>query len=287
MTIIVLISAVNENNFHLSLTHNRAMRPIPIVVALILSLAAPSGIAQYALEIIPLRHATVEQVLPTLRPLLEPGGTLTGQRDQLIVRASPANVAEIRRALEAIDRAPRRLVILVRFDDAADASQRELGASGRISNRGSDIEVRAQDARSVREERVDQRIQVLEGGVARIFTGESRPVRRNIQTPAGTIGQQTIVVQETGFEVAPRVSGERVFLDIAPQRERFDARGGIQGQRLATSVVGRLGEWFEIGGVAERQSRDDRGLASAGEARSSASRRIWVKVEELGKEPGN
>src|SRR4051812_34334968 len=37
------------------------------------------------LEIISLRHRTVEQVLPALRPLLEPGGTMTGQSNQLIV----------------------------------------------------------------------------------------------------------------------------------------------------------------------------------------------------------
>ena len=32
-----------------------------------------------ALEVIPLRHATVDQVLPALRTLIEPGGTIGGQ----------------------------------------------------------------------------------------------------------------------------------------------------------------------------------------------------------------
>jgi len=35
---------------------------------------APAALAQGTLEVIPLRHRTVEQVLPVLRPLLEPGG---------------------------------------------------------------------------------------------------------------------------------------------------------------------------------------------------------------------
>ena len=74
--------------------------------------------AAQGLEIIPLQHRTVEQVLPVLRPLLEPGGTLTGQSNQLIVRASPRNLAEIRSALEAIDRPLRRLQISVRQDGA-------------------------------------------------------------------------------------------------------------------------------------------------------------------------
>ncbi|MGH8708496.1 MAG: secretin N-terminal domain-containing protein, partial [Burkholderiales bacterium] len=79
--------------------------------------------AQASLEVIDLRHTTAEQVLPALRPLLEPGGVLTGQRSQLIVRTSPANLAELRRALEALDAPARRLVISVRFAGEA-AEQR-------------------------------------------------------------------------------------------------------------------------------------------------------------------
>ena len=100
--------------------------------ALYVALEFPDDAAssQNALEIIPLRHRTVDQVLPALRPLIEPGATLSGQGTQLIVRASPANLAEIRRALEAIDRPSRRLQISVRFDDALESASRDVEASG-------------------------------------------------------------------------------------------------------------------------------------------------------------
>ena len=252
--------------------------------AVLASVALPSS-AQYSLEIIPLRHTTVDQVLPALRPLLEPGGTLTGQQSQLIVRASPGNVAEIRRALEAIDRPSRRLQILVRFDDSGETARQGIEASGRIGNRGSDVDVRAQDSRAAREERIDQRVQALEGSRAYISTGQSRPAmqRQRIQTPAGVVTQDTFVVQEavTGFEVVPRVSGDRVFLDIAPQRQSFDRQGGVQEQRVTTSASGRLGEWFELGAIVASGSRDERGLAGS-RSRFSESRRVWVKVEEIG-----
>jgi Bacterial type II/III secretion system short domain len=241
--------------------------------------------AQQTLEIIPLRHATVEQVLPTLRPLLEPGGTLTGQAGQLIVRASPANIAELRTALEAIDRPLRRLQILVRFDDSQDSATQGVETRGTIGNRGSNVDVRVQDARASAEGRVDQRVQVIEGGRAFIATSRSRPViqRQAIQTPAGPVGQDTFVMQEavTGFEVVPRISGERVFLDIAPQRERLGAQGSVQGQRVATTASARLGDWFEIGGLVETGAREERGIASGTRSRSAESRRVWVKVEEI------
>jgi len=241
--------------------------------------------AQGALEIIPLKHRTVDQVLPVLRPLLDPGATLSGQSGQLFVRTSPENLAQIRQALEAIDRPSRRLQILVRFDDAQQSSSRDVAGSGVISNRGSRIELRAEDSRSGTSERIDQRLQVVEGGTAWISTGQSRtlPQRQLIRTPGGVISQETFVVQEadTGFAVSPRLSGNTVQLDISPQREALGPRGAMQSQRIATSASGRLGEWFEIGGVAAASARDDRGIASSARTTGSEARRVWVKVEEL------
>jgi type II secretory pathway component GspD/PulD (secretin) len=265
---------------------------------LALAVAAPAALAQGTLEIIPLRHRTVEQVLPVLHPLLEPGGTLTGQSSQLIVRTSPRNLAEIKQALAAIDRPLRRLQILVRFDTAAGASREAIEARGTvragdatISNRRapaqrSEASVRVEEQRSSLEERVDQRVQVLEGGRAFISTGQSRPLRQRevVRTPEGVVMRETTVMQDlaTGFEVVPRVSGDRVFLDIAPQRETPGALpGSVQSQRVASTVSARLGEWFEIGGAASGASRDDRGVLSATRSSAEDSRRVWVKVEEL------
>jgi hypothetical protein len=147
------------------------------------------------------------------------------------------------------------------------------------------VELRAQDARAAQEEGIVQRVMVLDGGRATLFVGQSRPITQQqmIQTPAGVVGQRTIVVQSsgTGIEVSPRVSGERVFLEIGAQSDRLGPRGTVEGQQLATSVMGRLGEWFEISGAVEGASRDDRGYGAAAQSRSSSSRRVWVKVEEF------
>jgi hypothetical protein len=261
------------------------MKMIRLALGLTIACAAAQCLAQYPLEIIALKHSTVEQVLPALRPLLEPGGMLSGQQGQLFLRASPANVADIRRALEALDRPLRRLQISVRFDDARDVSKEALEASGRIGNRASEVEVRAQSSRRSLDERVDQRVQVVEGGRAFISVGQSRPAvqRQRIQTPGGVIAQETLIMQDavTGFEVVPRLSGERVFLDIAPQRESFTSSGALQGQRMSSAASARLGEWVELGAVTSSGIRDERGIASTSGSRSADSRRVWVKVEEL------
>jgi hypothetical protein len=247
---------------------------VRLVLTAALACLAGVTFAQQALEIIALRHRTVEQVLPALQPLVEPGGTLSGSRGQLFLRASPANVVEIKRALEAIDRPARRLQILVRFDDAQEGSRRALGASGTIGSGGSHIDITAVDARRNSGERVDQRLQVLEGGHAMIFTGSSQPGR----VQGGTYIHEVA----SGFEVVPRLAGGNVILEILQQRETQGARpGSVQGQRVDTTITTRLGEWTEIAGAASDQARDERGIAATSRTRATESRRVWVKVEEL------
>ena len=254
-------------------------------VLLFLSQAA---FGQGTLEVIPLRHRTADQVIPILRPLLEPGGALSGQFNQLIVRTSPANLAQIRQALDAIDQPQRRLTISVRFDSAEDRARSGMQGDARISTRGgSGAEFRIQDSRSSLDERIDQRIQVLDGGRAYIGSGQARPIRQRqvIQTPSGPVVQETTTMQgaSTGFEVVPRVSGSNVFLEVAPQREQFapGTSGAIQSERLVSTVSGRLGEWIELGGASGSSVRSGSGILSSGERIATQERRIWVKVEEI------
>lgn len=255
---------------------------------LFLLFVAPLALAQGVLEVIPLRHRTAEQVIPILRPLLEPGGALTGQYNQLIVRASAANLAQIRAALDAIDRPLRRLEISVRFESAQDVARRDVEGAVRIATDGSSgAAVRIDSTRARQDERVDQRVQVLEGGRATIAAGQSRPLRQRqvIQTPSGPVIQETTGIQgaATGFEVVPRLSGSNVFLEIAPQRENFapGRSGAIQTERIASTVSGRLGEWFELGGTSSSSSRSESAILSSRDLSAAGDRRIWVKVEEL------
>jgi len=73
-------------------------------------LLACSAVAQQQLEIIPLRSQTVDRVLPTLLPLVEPGGTLVSASCSYNVRpegfvrflASAAHLAGRRAYLEEL-----------------------------------------------------------------------------------------------------------------------------------------------------------------------------------------
>ena len=238
------------------------------------ALGAASAWAQQRMEIIPLRHRTVQQVLPALRPLLEPGGVLTGRSNQLIVRTSARNLEQIRAALEAIDTPLRQLRILVRFGDGSESHQREISARGVLQPGGSRAELRARDSDASADARVDQSIRVLEGGRAYIALGQTRP-----------LGGVAPTVQDlaTGFVVVPRIAGSRVILEIDPQRESpARSPGGASVQRIATTVSARLGEWIERGGTSSIRSAEAGGILSSGVRRAASGSRVWVKVEEIG-----
>ena len=115
------------------------------ITALILgALLAVPALAQ-SLEIIQLKNRPADQVLPVVRPLLEPGASASGSGFQLFVRTSAANLAQIRQVVASLDRAVRQLVIYVKED--ADGAGASAGMEDRTySNRDNAArQVRAQE----------------------------------------------------------------------------------------------------------------------------------------------
>jgi type II secretory pathway component GspD/PulD (secretin) len=268
---------------------------------LVVALALFAGLAVACaedVEVIQLKYRTAEQVIPTLRPMVEPGGAISGMQSTLVIRATRANLAQLKQIVASIDTMPRRLIISVRQDAGAAFEQRAAGVSGTIggdvraginepARRRSGVAIGAIDARGSVDDRVTSQVQALEGSPAFIATGLSVPVRSAVVTPApgGPVAQRTTSFQNlnTGFHVIPRVSGDRVFLDIAPER----AAPGQQGpgsanyQRIVTTASGRLGEWFQLGGIDQSGASTQSGIlqGSAGVRASSSS--VWVKVDEI------
>lgn len=242
------------------------------------------------LEIISLRHRSAEALLPQIAPFVEKGGAVTGINDQLFLRASARNQAEIRKLVAALDTPQRRLMISVRQDGANTDEARGAGVSGRVDvGRGAPVisgrgQLYQSDSRSRRD--TVQQVQTIDGGRAAIVVGESffLPLRQVLLTPTGVVVSESLVQRDlgTGFVAVPHLAGERVTLEISP---RDDTPGPLPGsvnvQRLVTTVSGRLGEWMELGGSLGEQSDSSGAIAAYGTRSSSRLRRVLLKVEEL------
>lgn len=249
-----------------------------------------AGLAVAQLEVIELQSRSAAEVLPVLTPLVEPGGTLTGLNNQLFLRTSAKNRAEIRRALAAIDKPARRLVIQVATDRARMKGQREAEANGQVvlgSNSRVEVEGRVWDTQTQREAQAMQRVQTVDGGRAFIQIGRALPVPMRVLAvgPGGPVVSEGIVYRDigSGFYASPRINGERVTLEITQQDEQLERgrRGSIATQRLATTVSGRLGEWIELGGTGQQADEKRGGGFSVGTGELRERRAIWLKVDAV------
>lgn len=242
------------------------------------------------MEIIQLRSKTVDEVLPALLPLVEPGGTLTGMNDQLFLKASARNRDEIKRALAAMDKPTRRLIIRISQNRQSEDSARGGEVSGQVTlggTRRSNVGASVWDTKSVRGESNSQMVQTVEGGRAYIQVGRSLavPMRQMIVGPGGTVVNEGVIYRDigSGFYAMPRVNGQRVTLEISQQAENFEpayGRGAVSSQRLSTTVSGQLGEWIELGGSGRQAAGQQSGAFSVGTSDARDNRSIWLKVEE-------
>lgn len=275
---------------------------------LIALLLLPLSVWAAELEVIPLQHRSAEELLPVIRPLLDKDGVASGMNYQLILRTSRRNLAEIKEMLESLDVAPRRLRVTVMQDVDRDTADLLTAASGSVGNnprvvvpdrgnvaglnvdlgQGRDrVRVNVASTRTLESDRKTQQLQVVEGNRALVRTGQSMPVpqRQVIQRPWGTevVDSTEYRNVDSGFYVLPRVSGERVTLEITAYNDA-PARGvqnAIDTQQAVTTLSGRLGEWLEMGGAGQRQELDDGTISSRSSGRKHERRSILIRVEEL------
>ncbi len=246
------------------------------VAMLVMALGNGTALAQ-GLEVIRLRHRMADQLIPELRPLLAPGATLTGQGSALFVGTTPANLAELRQALEMLDRPLRRLMISVRHAGRQESQGSALVLGAEVGRRTAVIGGFSASANAGWED-VSQRVQTVEGGRALINVGQSAPfaVRQVVPTPRGPVVSDTLVWRESGawFYVEPRLSGDRVILEIVAANDAPGATpGSAEVRRVISTISGRLGEWIPLGGSLRQE-------AEGGGSRLD-DRQIWLLVEEM------
>jgi type II secretory pathway component HofQ len=237
-----------------------------------------------------------------LKPLLAPGGTISGMQNRIVVRTTPQNLAELRKLLDVVDAMPRKLLISVRQQSAArgKGSEAEVSASisnerarvtvpGTGSNQGGTVVIkrdddhvrgRASQSQSTTSDGGVQTLQVMEGNEVFIQVGQSVPVRSQSAQGSETVEYRDV---GTGFYVRPRVSGNQVTLSISTRRDSVadPNTGTLNIQRVDTVVSGRLGEWLALGGIAQESVQRDSGTVYRRSVSGQGDRRVFLKVEQV------
>lgn len=278
-----------------------------ILLTMLLLVSAVAIAQSTVLEVIDLKYRNAQEVLPVLQPFVAREGSISALNNQLIVRTTPQNLAELRKILDGIDKRPRRLMITVSQDVDLSAKKGGASVSGTIGGdnaavtlprkpggggQGASVssgqaEARVYNSQSAGAERGGQTVQVLEGNTAFIRVGQSAPItnRQIIQTPTGprVIDSTQFRDATSGFYARPRTSGDRVTVEIAGNRDQFTnpSTGAANIQRFDTIVSGRLGEWIELGGSTQSREFDESGVVYRSSEARRDERRLYLKVEEV------
>lgn len=276
-----------------------------LIMLVFLLLAASAGGNE--LEIINLRHRSAEELLPVIRPLLNQDEMASGMDYQLILRASPHNIAQIKRLLEGIDTLPRSLKITVMQDVDSETVARltefsgsvGLGRNARLTAQGGvnagtgqgtdSLNARIVSTHQLEDDRKTQQLRVLEGNRALVRSGQNIavPQRQVVQTPWGTQVVETTQYRDvaSGFYVLPRVHGDTVTVEISTQNDSLapgqNTYPTTRIQNTSGTVSGRLGEWMSLGGVNQQSNTDSWTITSRSSSRSDEQRTVLIKVEEV------
>ena len=251
------------------------------------------------LQVIELRHRLANDVIPVIQPLVEPGGVLTGSDQFLFVRTSPTNFEQVRRAVAALDRAPRQLLITVGQGTVRNLAEVDVRGSATIGdgdvqvgvNRppGSQSGAQVSARGSTQQASLDNvsSVRALEGSETFVAAGQSVPMESTQvwHGPQGPVVQRSVEHRDvtSGFYATARVNGDRVTLEISPRQQRLGNadRGTVQAAGSTSTVSARLGEWFQLGAVHETSSGSTGGLLTWGRDSGSAGYSTWVKVDEV------
>ncbi len=234
-----------------------------------------------SIQLIQLHNRPAEEIIPLIQPMLRGDEAISGQGDQLILRASPDTLGQVRQLLDDLDRAPRTLIVSVR-SSAEDLRSGEH-AQGRIvvGPEGAMIQGSAGAREYSTDRNGTQHIRVLEGQPARLRVGEDTALTEPTLVPyqGGVAIVPTTRVQSTGrwLSVTPSLQGQQVLLNITPEEAYVDPRHPrtLDVQQISTQVIAPLGAWAPLGGVDSTETRASGWNASTQERTSQ----VWVKVE--------
>jgi type II secretory pathway component GspD/PulD (secretin) len=278
-----------------------------ITLVLLLPQTALAGNMQ--LEVIPLQNRMVDDVIHIIRPLVTPGGTVTGMNNQLIIKTTPSNLSEIKQVLNSIDHAPRRLMITVKQNVGGNSYLREDSLTGKYASdnvqisaghdhsyeglsvsagdKNSQLRYRTLNSTSRADDKNIFKVQALEGRPAFINQGQSIPVDSSTTyvTERGVVVNKSTNYHEvgSGFYVLPRLNGDQVTLiaatDLSSIQPGSHPTTNVQG--VETTVTGRLGEWMELGGIDQSFNQGTRQNFSSSSARGQESHTVLIRVDEI------
>jgi type II secretory pathway component GspD/PulD (secretin) len=271
---------------------------ISFLFLLIFSHLAPLNTCQAETAVIRVNFRDASEVLPMVQTLLSKEGRATAdvRTNSIVVSDDGVSVKKIRRFLAHMDKPVEQVTIRFRFQEESSSKRRDISASGKVSgdnwsvsvgkgSREEGVHVRARDRRRSATQSSESFVRVLSGDAAYIRVGKKIPYSerwvylcRRYGQFVEAVGFQTI---ETGMEVRPVVTEERVHIEIIPRvsYEESGEKGVIRLSEASTKVSVSKGQWIIIGGHGKRSHEVIREILSRRSAEDQTTMSLSLMVD--------
>ncbi|WP_321346863.1 secretin N-terminal domain-containing protein [Halopseudomonas oceani] len=246
-------------------------RAFAALLASMLWLVTITSQAAPTTEIVPLGYNMAENLIPALQPMLQSNERVSAYGNQLLIRAEPHRLSEIKQLIAQLDKQPSRLLISVANTGSSSGIEQGYRVDGRVDTGPVDIIVgqprhdgntaRIINRRTTGANDGVRQITANEGYPVLIQGGQSVPITTTTTNIYGQVVQQTQYQDVTeGFYATVRLNGDLATITISANNNRLNSehRNVIDVQQADTVVTARLGEWVSIGGI-NNTSRDNSG----------------------------
>jgi type II secretory pathway component GspD/PulD (secretin) len=238
------------------------------------------------------------EVLPMVETLLSPQGRASAdvRTNSIVVSDDPVSVKKIRDFLAHIDKPVEQVTIRFRFQQAGVSRNGNISASGKVSGdnwsvsagkgaKKEGVRVRAQDRRGRVAQTSESFVRVLSGDAAYIRVGKEIPYTQRwdylCHRYAHSVKEVDYKIIETGMEVRPVVTKERVHITIIPRVSYKEPgeKGTILFSEASTRVSVSKGEWVTIGGHGKESNEVIREILSRRSAEEQTTLSLSLMVE--------
>jgi type II secretory pathway component GspD/PulD (secretin) len=216
--------------------------------------------------------------------------------NSIVVSDDSVSVKKIRDFLAHIDKPVEQVTIRFQFRQAGSSKNRDISASGTVSGdnwsvsagKGSKkegVHLRAQERRGSVTQSSEAFVRVLSGDAAYIRVGTEIPYTDRwgylCRRYARCVKKVGFQYMETGMEVRPVVTKERVHLEIIPRvsSRELGEKGVIRFSEASTRVSVSKGEWVTIGGHGQGSNEVIREILSRRSAEDQTTVSLSLMVE--------
>lgn len=247
--------------------------------------------------VIRIKYGWASEVLPIVRSMLSPNGTVTVSEriNSLIIVDDQDAIKRVRAYLEAFDKPLEQVRIHVRFIENRSESDREVAARAKVSGdnlsvatggkKKDGVDLSISDRRRNQQNDAEFFVFATSGRPAFIRAGQQIPYHaswtdytRRYSTAGDTVIFQTV---DTGFEVTPTIAGNLVHLRIVPRAAYGEGpQAIIRFYGAQTELTTSYGKWVQIGGINSRSNDVIEEILSRGSAAKRNSMSMSLMVEK-------